>query len=84
MEIEEYILYFFYSIKKIFRVVDYVFQNTWFFRDKVTGRPGGVAGYPRACYKSISWIRVPPSAYWYELVGTFSCAHIDSRKARRR
>ena len=50
-----------------------------------TGRPGGVAGYPRACYyRSISWVRVPPSAYSYKFVGAFSCAQIDSRKARKR
>ena len=36
-----------------------------------TGRPGGVAGCPRACYVSISWVRVPPSAYSYKFVGTF-------------
>ena len=48
-----------------------------------TGRPGGVAGCPRACYVSISWVRVPPSAYSYKFVGTFSCAQIDSQKARK-
>ena len=48
------------------------------------GHPGGVAGYCRACYRSISWVRVPPSAYSYKLSGTFSCAQIDSRKARER
>ena len=45
-------------------------------------RPGGVAGYPRACDRSISRVRVPPSAHSYKLVGTFSCAQIDSREAR--
>ena len=49
-------------------------------------RPGGLAGYPRARYtcRSISWVRLPPSAYSYKFVGTFSCAQIDSRKARKR
>ena len=48
------------------------------------GRPGGVAGYPRACYRSISWVRVPPSAYSYKFVGTFLVHKFDSRKARKR
>ena len=29
-----------------------------------------------------SRVRVPPSAYSYKFVGTFSCAQIDLRKAR--
>ena len=50
-----------------------------------TGRPGGVAGCPRACcYRSISWVRAPPTAYAYKFVGTVSCAQIDSRKTRKR
>ena len=39
-----------------------------------TGRPGGVSGYLRAWYRSVSCVRVPPSAYVYKFVGTFSCA----------
>ena len=49
-----------------------------------SGRPGGVVCYPRACYRSISWVRVPPNAYSYKFIGNFSCARIDSRKARKR
>ena len=26
------------------------------------GRPGGVSGYPRAWYRSVSWVRAPPRA----------------------
>ena len=49
------------------------------------GRPGGVSGYPRAWYRSVSRIRAPPSAYSYKFVfGTFSYAQFDSRKARER
>ena len=40
----------------------------------VSGRRGGVSGCPRAWYRSVSWVRVPPSAYSYKFVGTFSCA----------
>ena len=47
-------------------------------------RPGGVAGYPRACYRSILRVRVPPSAYSYKFERTFSQVQIDSRKARKR
>ena len=43
----------------------------------LTGRPGGVSGYPRAWYRSVLWVRAPPSA-------SFSCAQIDFRKARER
>ena len=50
----------------------------------IAGCPGGVSGYPRAWYRSVSWVRVPPSAYSYKFVGTFSCAQIDLRKARKR
>ena len=49
-----------------------------------TGRPGGVSGYPRAWYRSVSGVRAPPSAYSYKFVGTFSCGQIDLRKARER
>ena len=45
---------------------------------------GVVAGYLRACDRLISWVRVIPSAYSYRFVGISSCAHIDSRKARKR
>ena len=45
------------------------------------GRPGGVAGYPRACYRSIAWVRVPPCARSHKSVGSFSCAQNDLRKA---
>ena len=49
------------------------------------GRPGGVSGYPRAWYyRSVSRVRVPPSAYSYKFIGTFSCEQIDLRKARER
>ena len=48
------------------------------------GRPGGVSGYPRAWYRSVSRVRVSPSAYSFEFVGTFSYAQIDLRKARER
>ena len=50
----------------------------------IAGRPGGVSSYPRAWYRSVSWVRVPSSAYSYKFVRTFSCAQIDSRKARER
>ena len=51
----------------------------------LAGRSGGVSGYyPRAWYRSVSWVRAPPSAYSYKFVGTFSCAQIDLRKARER
>ena len=43
-----------------------------------------IAGYPRACYRSVSWVRVPPSAHSHKFAGIFSCAQIDSRKARKR
>ena len=48
------------------------------------GRPGGISGYPRAWYRSVSWGWAPPSTYSYKFVGTFSCAQTDSRKARER
>ena len=51
---------------------------------RIAGRPGGVSGYPRAWYRSVSRVRAPPSAYSYKFVGTFSCAQIDLRKARER
>ena len=35
-------------------------------------------------YRSVSWVRIPPSAYSYKFVGTFSCAQIDLRKTRKR
>ena len=47
-------------------------------------RPGAVSGYPVARYRSVSRVRIPPSAYSYKFVGTFSCAHIGFRKARER
>ena len=50
----------------------------------VSGRPGGVSGYPRAWYRSVSWVQTPPSAYSDKFVGTFSCAQVDLRKARER
>ena len=34
-------------------------------------RPGGVSGYPRAWYRSVSRVRIPPSAYSNTFVGTF-------------
>ena len=48
------------------------------------GRPGGVSGCPRAWYRSVSWVRISPSAYSYKFVGTFSCAQLDLRKTRER
>ena len=48
------------------------------------GRPVSVSGYPPAWYRSVSWVRIPPSAYPYKFVGTFSCAQVDLRKARER
>ena len=37
--------------------------NMWYLvRGCVTGRPGGVSGYPRAWYRSVSWVQAPPSA----------------------
>ena len=53
-------------------------------RFRYPGRLGGVSGYPRAWYRSVLWVRAPPSAYSYKFVGTFSCAQIDLRKARER
>ena len=52
---------------------DVIFYSTgtWYLIGFI-GRPRGVAGYPRACYRSISWVRVSPSAYSYKFVGTFS------------
>ena len=50
----------------------------------ITGRPGGVLGYPRAWYRSVSCVRAPPSAYSYKFVAIFSCAQIDWQKARER
>ena len=52
--------------------------------DGAVVRPGGVSGYPRAWRRSVSWVRIPPSAYSYKFVGTLSCAQIDLRKARER
>ena len=68
------------------------FSLAWFLRSflvsfvKSSWRrcPGGVSGYPRAWYGSVSWVRAPPSAYSYKFVGTFSCAQINLRKARKR
>ena len=37
--------------------------DSWICNFQATHRPGGVAGYPRACYSSIWRVRVPPSAY---------------------
>ena len=37
--------------------------DSWICNSQATHRPGGVAGYPRACYSSIYRVRVPPSAY---------------------
>ena len=51
---------------------------------RVGGRPGGVSGFPRSWCRSVSWVRIPPSAYSYKFVGTFSCAQLDLRKARER
>ena len=35
-------------------------------------------------YRSVSWVRAPPSAYLYKLVRAFSCTQIELRKARER
>ena len=51
---------------------------------ELSGRPGGVSGYARAWYMSISCVRIPPSAYSHKFVGTFAWAQIDLRKARER
>ena len=48
------------------------------------GRPGGVSGYPQACYRPFSRVRVPSSAQLAKFVGTFSCAQTDWRKVRER
>ena len=57
----------------------------WYSLYWYTGRPGGVSGcYRRAWYRSVSWVRAPPSAYSYKFVGAFSCGQIDLRKARQR
>ena len=42
---------------------------------KAAGRPGGVSGYPRAWYRSVSRVRAPPSANWYKFVGGLSLVH---------
>ena len=47
-------------------------------------RPRDVSGHPRAWYLVSFVSSIPPSAYSYEFVGTFSCARIDLRKARER
>ena len=53
--------------------------------DYIDGRPGVVSGYhPRAWYRSVSWVRAPPSSYSYKFVGTFSCAQIDFQNAQER
>ena len=44
------------------------------------GRPGGVSGYPRAWHRSVSLSSNPPEC----ILGTFSCAQINLRKARER
>ena len=52
----------------------------------IHGRPGGVSGYPRAwCigqFRDFEYPRVHICSY--KLVGSFSCAQIDLRKARER
>ena len=53
-------------------------------RNALAVRPGGVSGYPRAWCNHVSWVRIPPSAYSYKIVGTFSCAQINLRKTRER
>ena len=68
------------SFDKIFDLTAGVYYN--FYNIALAGRPGGVSGYPRAWYRSVSWVRIPPSAYSYKFVGTFSCAQIDLRKTR--
>ena len=60
-----------------------LFPKTLAFSN-VTGRPGGVSGYPPAWYRSVSRVRAPPSAYSYKFVGTLTCAQIDLRKAPER
>ena len=52
-------------------------------RYTVTGRPGGVSGYPRAWYRSVSCVRVSPSAYPYTFVRTLSRV-LDLQQARER
>ena len=47
-------------------------------------RSDGVSDYPRAWYRSVSRVRIPPSAHSYKFVGNFSCAHIYLRKPRER
>ena len=56
--------------------------SSWYGIVNKTGPPGGVSGHPQAWYRSVSWVRAPPSVYLYKFVGTFSCWQIDLRKAR--
>ena len=46
------------------------------------GRPGDVSGYPRAWYRSVSWVRIPPSACSYTFVGTFSAHKLTCWKRK--
>ena len=48
-------------------LLHYQYTSAWCLVniDRCTGRPGGVSGYLRAWYRSVSWVRAPPSAYSY-------------------
>ena len=50
------------------------------------GRPGGVSGYPRAWYRSVSLFVIsnPPECILEQIRGDFSRAQIDLRKTRER
>ena len=51
----------------------------------IAGVPGGLVRRCSACLLiSVSWVRVSPSAYCYELARTFSCIKLIERKARER
>ena len=51
----------------------------------MSGRPGGVSGYPRAWYiVPFREFESPPVDTRIKFVGTFSCVQIDLQKARER
>ena len=47
------------------------------------GRPGGISGYRRAWYRSVAWVRIPPSAHSYKFVGTFLALKLTCGKSER-
>ena len=62
----------------------FVANEIWGFTPEPARRWRLVTSYHQVCIWSMAWVRVPPSAYSYKIVGVFSCAQIDSRRARER